>query len=268
MSYSYTYQRLKPNISEETFEYLPLMAQITSYSNTESSCFGFFYLNIDVSIAVVGIPEYIPLSITIHEDSCLATVIPVTTIHLEPKPNHIESVKGFKVPAGWYQRHYRLMASVDGLKTRRTLLEFTVTPTAQVTYRNSNYLKNVRALLNARDIRTWETALCLHLNLPITHDGILNRSGLHTLMSFYYLNHNKPVKKELTPILSYFFKLIGYDDSEYDMFIICSRITNMRYSSSHLIYDLINEMSTALSYGKISISSLVQVLTSINQLHL
>jgi hypothetical protein len=89
------YYHLDPLITEETFKYLPIVAQISNYYFIDRtiSCFGWYYAVLDLSIGLVNIPEFI-------------------TLELEPGDSIIERFKHIKIPAGWYERDYELIARV------------------------------------------------------------------------------------------------------------------------------------------------------------
>lgn len=265
------YRIIGPSISEETFEYLPIVTQVTSYNFCEASCFGFFYVAINFAIGFVNIPEHITINIDIidrSKPSLLSHPSKLDVIHLDPGNKHIEYVSGFKLPGGWYNRDYEVIASIQGITTVRSLLKFTLDTNAQITYRKSNYLRYLRSLLNNREINTWETSLCLHLDEPIEHGNILDRSGIHNLMLLYYLNFSKDNKKQLYKVLQYIMNIIGSNYEENEMLMVCHRNTNARHSSNHIVYDIIKEMEEPLIHGKMAIESFVTILTELAALRI
>jgi len=259
------YHTINPVISEETFKYLPIVAQITNYCFTDRtiSCFGWYYAIIDLGIGLVNVPEFITLDLELVNHDLMGIPIIIGRIQLEPTRQYVEYFNDIKIPAGWYERNYELIARVPGLNTIRSLLKFKIGYDT-IKYPPSSYVKNLGKLFKQEDNRLWETSLALQLGIPL-HHNILNHSGIHTLMVMYYLNVKQ--RSKFLPIIKYLFNIIplaSYDEAQ--ILIYCSKNTNAKFGSERPIYDLINELRGPLAKGSITLESFISILCSLHEL--
>lgn len=256
------YYHLDPLITEETFKYLPIVAQISNYYFTDRtiSCFGWYYAVLDLSIGLVNIPEFITLELELINHDLIGTPIIVGTIQLEPGDSIIERFKHIKIPAGWYERDYELIARVPGLNIVRSLLKFKV-GCDKLIYPPSSYIKNLSKLFKQGDHKLWGTLLTTHLGIQL-HHNILNYSGIHTLMVMYYLDVKLRIK--LQPIMKYLFDIISLSNDETQILIYCSKNVDPKFGSQRLLFDLINELQGPILRGYISLETFIPILNSIH----
>lgn len=250
------YQLIKPLISEEEFLHLPIISRITHQELVSVSCLGLSKSSIDLRLYMLLVPEFLTLELSVYREDKEECYL--GQISIEPCNKYTTEFLDIKLNAGWYNRNYKLVAKVPGLEVNRTLLSFQLNTNGYVIFDTSHYLQDLKE--SFYDLRRWESSLSIHLNLPISHDWILNRSGIHNLLVMYYLSHSEQVKDILNCIL----KSVMEDITDHTIDSLCSKAIHPKYSSPHMVYDLIKELEPAIMEGYIDIDELIDKIINLS----
>lgn len=237
---------------------LVIFGCLDTYSIAEVTCLGLFTINLNLNIGIMELRDYITLDICVNDNI-------VRTLVIEPGSRIIEKIDNIPLDAGWYQRHYVIYAKCNNVQ--RALLNLAVESSGVIRCLTSRYLTYLQRIFNHpsnHNFDLWYPALSMHLGEDINQQ-VMNRSGIHTLLQLYQLEYYKR-RRTMYPILSQLLSYLGVNDiNDINLFMLCCNLTRHNYCSSHLMFDLNNEIVGLLHNGKIKTEQYMELLYSISE---
>lgn len=253
-------------ITHEALMNIPLFCKVSKGSTMEYTCMYLFHTSINITIQVLGIPNYFKAEVILEEEG-LVLNSGYNVLHVEELEDNSTTINinDVAISGGWYSRRYNLYMRVHGLEEMRLIKRFYLNPTASIIFPSKSYLLSVSNALSNSDINIWKRAIALH---TYNDKESLNRSAIHTLMVIYALNFKPSTSSDVQRVLLIIMDIIGKRITKEILYITVKRIVDFKYHSERLLNDIIVEMEDYINSNTYQDEKFMELLFCIKNMRL